>query len=242
MNKKVQDGQIVHSLAQACARGGHCLEDIPALVVAIIKDEGWKNFVVEESGKEVSYTKFEDFVSADVPDGLATTMKTLENLCNDNEEAISLLTLITKKPRGRPKKVKEPEPIVVEEIEEQEITEEIFVEPEEVVEAEEIKEEVSQPPKATPQPKNGSNRTIKTPRPVGTTRAKGHRRLESQRPDLHKKVLDGEITVHKACLEAGFRKKVFSISGEPASAARTIAKNYSPDDIKLLIEELKTLL
>ena len=72
--------------------------------------------------------------------------------------------------------------------------------------------------------------------------AVGHRRLENQRPDLHKKVLDGEITVHKACLEAGFRKKVFSISGEPAPAARTIAKNYSPDDIKLLIEELKTLL
>lgn len=44
-------------------------------------------------------------------------------------------------------------------------------------------------------------------RPSGTSRDAALRRLRSQRPDLHKKVLDGDCSAHAAMLEAGFRKQ-----------------------------------
>jgi hypothetical protein len=44
-------------------------------------------------------------------------------------------------------------------------------------------------------------------RPAGNSKEAGLRRLRKERPDLHEKVLAGEISVNKASIEAGFRKK-----------------------------------
>jgi hypothetical protein len=44
-------------------------------------------------------------------------------------------------------------------------------------------------------------------RPVGTTAAYAIRRLRRDRPDIHARVLAGEITPHAGMIEAGFRKK-----------------------------------
>ena len=43
-------------------------------------------------------------------------------------------------------------------------------------------------------------------RPVGTSATAGLRRLRKDRPDLHAQVLANELSVHRACVEAGFRK------------------------------------
>jgi hypothetical protein len=43
-------------------------------------------------------------------------------------------------------------------------------------------------------------------RPVGTTRKQALRRLEKDRPDIHARVMAGEITANAGMVEAGFRK------------------------------------
>lgn len=48
-------------------------------------------------------------------------------------------------------------------------------------------------------------------RPQGTTKASGLRRLRKDRKDLHKKVLDNDMTVNEAMIAAGFRKKMISM-------------------------------
>jgi len=43
--------------------------------------------------------------------------------------------------------------------------------------------------------------------PTGTSAAYAIRRLRKDRPDIHQRVLDGELTAHAGMIEAGFRKK-----------------------------------
>jgi hypothetical protein len=43
-------------------------------------------------------------------------------------------------------------------------------------------------------------------RPSGTSRAQALRRLRKDRPDIHKRVLTGELSPHAGMIEAGFRK------------------------------------
>lgn len=54
--------------------------------------------------------------------------------------------------------------------------------------------------------------------PDGTSKAAGLRRLRKDRPDLHERVLSGDMTTHAAMLEAGFRKP--SITLQPNNAPR----------------------
>ena len=44
-------------------------------------------------------------------------------------------------------------------------------------------------------------------RPEGNTRAKALRRLRAHRPDLHARVLAGELSAHRAMVDAGFRRE-----------------------------------
>lgn len=46
-----------------------------------------------------------------------------------------------------------------------------------------------------------------TPAPTGNSRDTALRRLRDQRPDLHARVLAGELSAHAAMIEAGFRKR-----------------------------------
>jgi hypothetical protein len=48
-------------------------------------------------------------------------------------------------------------------------------------------------------------------RPTGTSRATALRRLRKDRPDIHARVLKGELSAHAAMIEAGFRKKPGSV-------------------------------
>lgn len=75
-------------------------------------------------------------------------------------------------------------------------------------------------------------------RPDGTTRQAGIRRLRTQRPDLHTRVLAHEISVHAAMIEAGFRPKTVTIPIDPKRAAKTIKQHFTNDQIQILIDSL----
>lgn len=64
-------------------------------------------------------------------------------------------------------------------------------------------------------PKEVSEETVNNvdnkPRPRGNSQAATLRRLRKSRPDLHAKVLAGELSANAAAIEAGFRKKMLSV-------------------------------
>jgi len=78
-------------------------------------------------------------------------------------------------------------------------------------------------------------------RPSGTSRDSALRKLRKDAPELHAEVLAGRLSAHAAMVKAGFRPKTFTVRPDPESAARTLRKHMSPDDLRalarLLLEE-----
>ena len=62
-------------------------------------------------------------------------------------------------------------------------------------------------PKTVQSVDNGRKDINTSGRPTGTSRAYALRRLREQRPDVHARVLAGEISPHAGMVEAGFRKR-----------------------------------
>lgn len=50
------------------------------------------------------------------------------------------------------------------------------------------------------------------------------RRLAKNRPDIHAKVIAGELTPNAAAIEAGFRKTKFQLPTDPTAAGRYLAQ------------------
>lgn len=84
--------------------------------------------------------------------------------------------------------------------------------------------------------------TFKISRPLGNSSEQALRKLRKDRPDLHEQVLAGNLSPHRAMVEAGFRPKTFTIRPDPPSAAQTIARHMTPDQVRelarLLVESV----
>ena len=74
--------------------------------------------------------------------------------------------------------------------------------------------------------------------PTGTSRQAGLRRLRKDRPDLHKKVNDGDMTVNAAMVEAGFRAKTFTLPLDVAIIAKKLKERLTTDQLNDLISKL----
>lgn len=77
--------------------------------------------------------------------------------------------------------------------------------------------------------------------PSGNSRQAGLRRLRKEAPELHAKVLSGELSVHSAMVEAGFRLKQITVSAEIEKAADALEKlfDYDNKQIEKLIDALQ---
>ncbi len=76
-------------------------------------------------------------------------------------------------------------------------------------------------------------------RPAGTTMDAALRRLRKDRPDLHKRVLAGELKPNAAMVQAGFRPRALTVRpDDPASVARSLRRHMSAADIARLVELL----
>lgn len=69
----------------------------------------------------------------------------------------------------------------------------------------------------------------------GTSSTYALRRLRSQRPDLHARVLTNDLSPNAAMIEAGFRQKTITIPVEPTAAARRIRNNFTDEQVAELI-------
>jgi hypothetical protein len=90
-----------------------------------------------------------------------------------------------------------------------------------------------------PKGQTGTTDNVSNSRPVGThgnSKEQALRRLRTQRPDLHARVLAGELSPHAAAIEAGFRKKTITVPLDPEAAARTLARHFTADEWEWIVQ------
>lgn len=75
-------------------------------------------------------------------------------------------------------------------------------------------------------------------RPTGTSAEQALRRLRKDAPELHAKVIAGELKPHAAMVEAGFRKRTIQIPSEPTKAAAALRRHFTPDELHAIVSEL----
>jgi hypothetical protein len=75
-------------------------------------------------------------------------------------------------------------------------------------------------------------------RPTGNAAATSLRRLRKHRPDIHARVLNGEITPHAGMIEAGLRPRTISIPLDPERAAQYLKRHLSVAERAELIRHL----
>lgn len=96
--------EIVHSLAEAIKRGGRSLQSVPGLLAKCIQEDLWVERDV--NGQIVKYDKneFKRFVEASYPEGLDSTLETIERLCADEIEIRDFIAAAKRGKVGRPPK------------------------------------------------------------------------------------------------------------------------------------------
>lgn len=87
----IENGQRIVSLSQAVAGGLGNLKYIPGFVEDVCNNERWRAYRVPQSGQDVAFDSFSDFVTSKPPEGLGTTVKELERLCSDNNAALDAI-------------------------------------------------------------------------------------------------------------------------------------------------------
>jgi hypothetical protein len=88
--------------------------------------------------------------------------------------------------------------------------------------------------------KNGG---IQSEAPTGTSRAAALRRLRKDRPDIHARVMAGEISAHAGMIEAGFRKPRTSRKRSALSRIRDLLPQLSTTDrtgLRRLLDDLES--
>jgi hypothetical protein len=87
----------------------------------------------------------------------------------------------------------------------------------------------------TPRPRK---RDYSREAPTGNDTGYALRRLGKDRPDLHEKVIAGDVTPNAAMVQAGFRKPTITLPLEVESAVRLIVKHFKGDLLDALIRGL----
>ena len=86
-----------------------------------------------------------------------------------------------------------------------------------------------------------TNNNVQDKAPQGNSADRALRKLRTDAPELHAEVLAGRLTAHGAMVKAGFRVRTITVRPDAASAARTLRKHMTADQLaelaRLLMEE-----
>lgn len=97
-----ESGAIVSSLQHALGEGEHGLKHVPGLIKRTLQSRAWKSRIVRETKQEVSFTRFADFVSAPLVEGLGANLEIIRKLIRDDPEALSLFDQAVQGKPGNP--------------------------------------------------------------------------------------------------------------------------------------------
>lgn len=98
----VMKDEVVTSLARLVNSTGWELKSLPEMVKRVINEDMWPERIVRVTGELARFKTFTEFVTTHPPAGLGTDVDTLERLCRDDAEAITLLRQATTRPVGKP--------------------------------------------------------------------------------------------------------------------------------------------
>jgi hypothetical protein len=172
----------------------------------------WRERVIVRTGEVVRFDRFSDFVSTPPLEGLGADLATLKRMCADNSRVLDALDQVSiGRPGAREGEVRNSEG------RNQHTEQDVRI----------ITDIVSNNPKLERNEDHGNGR------------AYALRRLRNERPDLHARVLNEELTPHAAMLEAGFRKKTMTLPTEVPALAHALQRRLSPEEISDLIDHLK---
>ena len=85
------------------------------------------------------------------------------------------------------------------------------------------------------------NVTVDKPHSRGNSTAYSLKRLRNKCPDLHRKVLSGEISANQAMIRAGLRKRPIRFPGNVERLGEIIKEKFSSEQIRSLIKLLKEM-
>lgn len=187
-NLRLRD-TYVNSLARSLASGS-ALANVPSLIKKVIAEQMWRERFVTQTKQVIVFKSFREFIEADPPEGLKTSVSLLLRICTDYEdmEAVSLISTEvggskggSNNPDGNNQHSKPVVNVSITNID------------------------------------HGDKPTR------GDTTDYTVRRIAKQRPDIHAKMLAGELSPNAAAIEAGFRKTKFQLPTDPAAAGRYLA-------------------
>ncbi len=98
----IENDQVCHCLYNCIRDGSHGLDLVPDYVKKVIREGCWRTRWVQVLRQTVEFTRFEDYVAAQPPEGLGASLKTMKNLCQNDNEARNLIDQATANPPGRP--------------------------------------------------------------------------------------------------------------------------------------------
>lgn len=100
-------------------------------------------------------------------------------------------------------------------------------------------DQTMQQPNHRPTTESRDNVTTSDPNERGNSTAGALRRLRKDAPELHARVLDGELSAHAAMLKAGLRKRTISVRPEePESTVRALRKHCTPEQRQEIARKL----
>ena len=178
-------GSLCHMAQIAMRNGKSGLTLFPGTVIRVIESGCWRQFVVEQTGEQVTFDTFSDFVSADLPEGLGADKTTLLNLCSlrssdEHRKAFALIEAAydpAGDEKGKGGGGNNPHGC-----------------------------------KGKPSGITVNNVNADSPaRPVGNSREATMRRLRKDHPQLHQQVVAGDLSANAAAVKAGFRKKLTAL-------------------------------
>jgi hypothetical protein len=198
---------------------------IPKLILRIISEESWREWIVPETGVMVKRWKmntadFREFIEAPRPEGCQTPVHVMERLIRDTPAWEPYLRLT----RGKPGAPEGNQNAVKEEggTNRNNITD-CFP---------------ATIPLSTDVPRPVRVRNYERESKQGTSVSYTLRRLENNRPDLLDRVKAGEISPNAAAVKAGFRDEAITIPKDPLKASRRLLKHFEGDALITLVTEL----
>lgn len=110
MNALVSRGLTVESLSLSVHGGEHAFDVVPGLLAKLLEDDGWREFVVPETGVVVQHERFTDFLHTPPRKGLGASDEVVLALCSDAPDVRDLVQQRLREdvpaalPNGRPSK------------------------------------------------------------------------------------------------------------------------------------------